>query len=206
MPKNFVEQLHITSDCRCFKAGYTLDFTAPVTILVGENGTGKSTLLDLIRSHFPQEGLWQANLKEYATVKGTTPKKVVYFDFHSSDMKYAGVFGDDMETQVQSMYASSGQASTLQLHASGVLKAKNSLVLLDEVGRGYSPGRQYQMALALGLLGVHGNQVIASTHSEYVMRLSRAEGCKLYSVENQAYMSYEEFIAKHMEACEKQWQ
>jgi predicted ATPase len=38
-------------DLPIFKGGFELQFTSPVTILAGENGTGKSTLIESIAAH-----------------------------------------------------------------------------------------------------------------------------------------------------------
>ncbi|MEL6211051.1 MAG: AAA family ATPase, partial [Pseudomonadota bacterium] len=60
LPSPFLRRLTVRPDCLAEQSGYPfdlpwlrdgaldLDFTTPVTIVVGENGTGKSTLLEAI--------------------------------------------------------------------------------------------------------------------------------------------------------------
>ncbi|MBI4440666.1 AAA family ATPase [Candidatus Woesearchaeota archaeon] len=196
--KLFVEWVEITKDIRGFSRGFSLDFTAPLTILVGENGTGKSTLLDLIRSHYTSSGLWQDDLKEYARVTGLQSPSVKYFNFHSDDFKYSTLFGPNMDAQLAAMRRSSGEGVTLQLVACGILAANNSLLLLDEVARGYSPAFQARCAQGIYSLVSKGNQLIVASHSEYVMELGYMPDCKLYSVEHRRYMTPKEFLTAHL--------
>jgi predicted ATPase len=196
-------------DFRCFKKGFTLDFEAPITILVGENGCGKSTLIDLIRNAYKEAGeddLWMpSNIDGYCRVTGKKLAKghVRYFDFHRSDMKYSGMFGDDIQSQILAQRASSGQGAMIQVSSSGVLRAERSLLLLDEVARGYSPRmQQWVGAMIYAAAEVGANQVILSTHSEHIMRFPETEldssASRLYSVEHRKYMTYQEFIRAHL--------
>ncbi len=201
----YIKRLEIIKDLRTFKKGFSIDFDVPITILVGENGTGKSTLLDLIRTEYaPEAGVsvWRPmNLEGYAKITGIKPKKeqAYYFDFHSSDTKYLGIFGDDMESQLNTMTASSGIGVVGQIHSTGMLRSQNSLLLLDEFARGFSPKLQKHFAKGLYLSTLqYKNQVIVSTHSEYLMGYEAMPECKLYSVEHKKYMSYEEFMNQHL--------
>lgn len=59
LPAPFLRSLYVNEDALVGKSGYPfnlswlnanfeMEFSAPVTILVGENGTGKSTLIEAI--------------------------------------------------------------------------------------------------------------------------------------------------------------
>ena len=205
----FVEKIEFVKDLRVFEKGFSIDFDVPITIFVGENGSGKSTLLDLIRTEYKPSGneaLWTPqNLDGFAKISGRKPSgdQVKHFDFHSSDMKYAAVFGGDMSAQLQAQRLSSGQATTIQLGSSGMLKSKNSLLLIDEAARGYSPNMQSHFAHGLYLSTIlNHNQVILSTHSEHIMRLSGMPDCKLYSVEHKQYMELNDFLKEHIKPFE----
>jgi predicted ATPase len=204
----YLKRLEFIKDFRGFSKGFSINFDSALTILVGENGSGKSTLLNLIRSEYSSDNkkkIWAEQLKDYILIQGEKPtiEQVKYFDFHSDDMKYASIFGEDISSQISAQRASSGQGITLQMVATGILKSKNSLLLIDEAARGYSPNMQTQFAHGIYLSTLmHSNQVILATHSEYIMKLSRMPNCKLYSVEHKKYMTYEEFQKAHFKSFE----
>ncbi len=210
-------KITFTRDCRCFKTGYELEFTAPITLLVGEIGTGKSTLLDLLRySHGVEDDSYlkgdsRGDFKDAICVagEGVAEGKVKYFDFHSGDRKFAATFGEcnTMSGQLEAMHVSSGQGLAYQFKESGMLAAQQSLLLVDEIGRGSSPRMQETYRQILIKLVLEGNQIIASTHSERIMGLEGEEKyqfeglslCRLYSVENRAYMTRKTFLKRHLE-------
>lgn len=212
-----LSKITFTRDCRCFKAGYELEFTAPVTLLVGEIGTGKSTILDVLRYHYGikddsyLKGDSRGDFKNAISVEGEgiDKGKVKYFDFHSGDRKFAASFGEGgtMSGQLVAMHASSGQGLAYQFKESGMLAAQQSLLLLDEIGRGASPHVQEKYRQTLVRLVLGGNQIIASTHSERIMGLEEVEEfhydglslCRLYSVENRAYMTRNAFLKRHLD-------
>ncbi len=207
-----LRKMTFTRDCRCFKTGYEIEFTTPITLLVGEIGTGKSTLLDILRFYHGIEdtsyfkGDHTGEFKDVVSVEsvGLAQDRVKYFDFHSGDRKFATSFGegDAVFGQLAAMRASSGQGLALQFRDSGVIAAERSLILLDEIGRGASPRTQEVYAQVLMKLSLEKkDQIIASTHSERIMRLAKDYDelfCRLYSVEHKRHMGYDEFLEKHL--------
>lgn len=201
----FLRSLVLTQDFRNLKKGYKIEFDSPITLLAGENGCGKSSVLDLIRSYYGAKAGSYYKQKEFGKiieVKGKPLGKdeVGYFDFHSDDKKFDGDFGEDMESQVLAILSSSGQGGLIQFASSGILKRKNSLILLDELGRGFSPRTQYLFCnLLIKSTTKNGNQIIAATHEIPILELSREPFCRIYSMEENKCMDFKEFLKSQID-------
>lgn len=195
----FLKKIKYKKDVVPFTKGYTIEFNAPCTFLVGENGCGKSTILDTIREHFKiadQTYLKRHDLKDCAGITVEGKPKVCYYDAHADNLKYSSVFGDDIGMQMAQQRNSSGISSLLTLKKKlEDWKIKDSIILLDEPCRGLSIKNQYKLLRFLIHLTTNGNQLICSTHSEAFMELNLLEDVfKLYSVEHGRYRKYQELM------------
>ncbi|MDD5741675.1 MAG: AAA family ATPase [Candidatus Nanoarchaeia archaeon] len=196
----FLKSLTLTEDFRNLKKGYKIKFDSPITLLVGENGTGKTTVLDLIRSYYDVKtrSYMKSNTGKKIRVYGSKleTEEVFYFDFHSDDMKYSGYFGEDMGSQVSAIWASSGEGAVTQFFSTGITKKESSLILLDELGRGGSIRTHYLYSIFLDKLATKNrNQIIAATHSPIIIsELAEHPYCSLYSMEHNRYMKLEDFL------------
>lgn len=195
----FVKSITLTENLRNLKKGYKIKFDSPITLLVGENGTGKTTILDLIRSYYDIETRsYKSSLGKKIRIFGSKLEKedVFYFDFHSDDMKYSGYFGDDISSQISTIWASSGEGALTQFLSTGITKKESSLILLDEMGRGGSIRTHYLYLMFLDKLATKNrNQIIAATHSPIIIsELAGRPYCSLYSMEHNRYMKPEEFL------------
>lgn len=196
-----LDKIKVTKDVRCLSKGLEIEFSTPLTLLVGDIGTGKSTMLDMIRGAYGVKGRSyfkeDTGLGKNVKVTGNATKKdVMYYDFHSDDMKYAGVFGEDMGAQLVAMNASSGQGALLQLKSSGILDARGSLILFDSIGRDCSIKAKNTLATFLvPFCSNRKNQVIASTHEREIMLLEGIpDFARLYSMEHLQFMNYDDFL------------
>ncbi len=181
---------------------FELEFKSKITLLVGDNGCGKSTILDAIRSHFEiaDPSYMKRDYRSLEVSPEIAKESVMYFDSHAMDKKFSGTFGDDMNLQLKTMRLSSGQGLLTQMIERGFFKAKKKVIILDEPCRGLSLKKQY--LLFEGFMQscmINDNQLILSTHSEVFMRLAKLDpcihySCSLFSVEAMRYMTYEEFI------------
>jgi predicted ATPase len=197
----YVRKLTIKKSIRSLPVGMAIEFS-PITLLVGENGCGKSTILDMLREHYGVKDtsyFKKTGLADHADVDGDDlpESQVNYFDFHGGDKKFAMSFGTDVVSQLQAMHGSSGQGLLAQLAGSGLLDAYDSLVLLDEPDRGASLNMQYKYSNLIRNLANRGNQLVVSTHSLPIMRL--AGDCSLYSVQHQKQVSLSEFLDLHLQ-------
>lgn len=165
-----------------------LDFTMPVTFFVGENGTGKSTLLEAIAiaMGFNPEGgsrdhLFSTNnshsmlYQNITTIKTLPPKDgfflraesfyntASYLEENSSFARYGGV----------SFHKQSHGESFLSLVANRF--EGNGLYILDEPEAALSPQRLLSLIIHIDELVKNNSQLLISTHSPILMAYPHAD-------------------------------
>ena len=174
----------------------SLTFNAPVTFLVGENGTGKSTLLEAIAVAvgFNPEGggrnftfstsdshskLW----KYIETLKSVTPKDGYFLRAESLYNLASNI--DEMDESpsfdppVISSYG--GVSLHKQSHGESFLSLiqnrlrGNGLYILDEPEAALSPMRLLTLISELDRLVNNNSQIIIATHSPILMAYPDAE-------------------------------
>lgn len=170
---------------RYLAAGNRLTFPAPVTFFVGENGTGKSTLLEAIAvaAGFNAEGgSRSARFSTAATHSGLHQ----YLNLSRGDFPHDGFF-----LRAESLYnlasyldgmddpaaleAYGGVSLHEQSHGESFLAlVKNrfggqGLYLLDEPEAALSPMRQMSLLALMHRLAAEGSQFIIATHSPILM-------------------------------------
>ena len=159
-----------------------LAFEKPVTFFVGENGTGKSTLLEAIAVALgfnPEGGSRDFSfstksshsvLHQYlTTIKSGYPKDgfflraesfyntATYLDEHSTLLRYGGV----------SFHAQSHGESFLSLVTNRF--EGNGLYILDEPEAALSPQRLMSLMIAIDELVEENSQFVIATHSPILM-------------------------------------
>lgn len=165
-----------------------LSFRKPVTFFVGENGTGKSTLLEAIAVAlgFNPEGgskdflfstkASHSELYKYlTTIKSAYPddrfflraesfcNAATYLDEHSTFLRYGGV----------SFHEQSHGESFLALVMNRF--EGNGLYILDEPEAALSPQRLMTLLVAIDELVKKNSQFIIATHSPILMSYPKAE-------------------------------
>ena len=185
-----------------------LNFTKPVTFFVGENGTGKSTLLEAIAvaMGFNPEGgsrdfLFSTNdshstlYQNITTIKTVPPRDgfflraesfyntASYLDQNSSLLRYGG----------KSLHAQSHGESFLSLVANRF--EGNGLYILDEPEAALSPQRLLQLLVYVDELVNNNSQLLISTHSPILMAYPNADIFQLSEtgIEKVAYKDTEHY-------------
>ena len=180
--------LHDLSVIRHLRKQGQLDFHKPVTFLVGENGTGKSTLIEAIAVamgfnaeggsrdfHFNTHTTHSDLHKHLKIVKSLRPddgfflraesfyNTASYLEENSSMLRYGGV----------SFHEQSHGESFLAL----VLNRfeGNGLYILDEPEAALSPQRLMSLLVAIDELVKADSQFIIATHSPILMAYPNAE-------------------------------
>jgi predicted ATPase len=194
----FLNSVEFTSNVNPIKSGFKVDFTKSICVLVGDNGVGKSTILESLADHFGFKDdtyMKRNSLKKNIVVNSNGEFPFKYIDFHGGDKKFSGSFGDDMMLQIAQMRASSGQVNLSLLGRSKFNEFSNGLVILDEPCRGLSLKNQAGVSnLVRNLAFIKGCQVILTTHSDVILR--KLNGfAQYFSVEKMCDITYEDYVS-----------
>ena len=172
------------------KNGGTIEFTSPVTFFVGENGTGKSTLVEAIAvaMGFNPEGgtrnfsfntnATHSCLYEHIILSRSAYPKDGFF-LRAESMYNAATYIEELDrlpAAAPSISASyGGQSLHHQSHGESFLAivqkrfGRNGLYILDEPEAALSPSRQLTLLYEMKRLVDEGAQFIISTHSPVIL-------------------------------------
>lgn len=179
-----------------------LRFTAPVTFFVGENGTGKSTLMEAlavacgfnaeggtINFNFSSKETHSGLYKHLQLTRGVYRPKDGFFlraeSFYNtaSEVDRLDTIGlggeDDTHGFLQANYG--GKSLHKQSHGESFMSlvlnrfSGNGLYILDEPEAALSPSRQMALLAAIQSLVQNNSQFIIATHSPVVMAYPGAQ-------------------------------
>lgn len=163
----------------------TLEFNTPITFFVGENGTGKSTLLEAIAVSygFNAEGGSldykfstkdsHSNLYEFMTLIKGIHKPNDGFFLRAESFYNLSTYVDGLDLQDMGEYG--GKSLHKQSHGESFLNLINKrfrgkgLYLLDEPESALSPQRQLALMIVINDLIKDGSQFIIATHSPILL-------------------------------------
>ncbi len=171
-----------------------LKIDSPVTVLVGENGTGKTTLLEAVARccgfqseggsrHFSREQIREGSGLYRDLRIGRGPLRPRDGFFLKAENYYEVIsYVDELEREDSTGYASYGGGSLHERsHGEGVLKLiqnrffGHGLYFLDEPEAALSPMRQLTLMIELKRLVDDGSQIFLATHSPILMAYPGAE-------------------------------
>lgn len=172
----------------------TIELSKPVTFLVGENGSGKSTFLEgvAVASGFNAEGGSKnfnfssrdthSKLHEYLRISRGIPFARDGFFLRAESFYNVASNVDEMEEEREGLYDSYGGASLhAQSHGESFMALiqnrfwGNGLYLLDEPEAALSPARQMALLSLLHSLVRQNSQFIIATHSPILMAYPNAD-------------------------------
>lgn len=166
---------------------FELELSTPVTFFVGENGTGKSTLLEAIASlagfhagggssdHMLHETSDQSISTLSKALRASWLPKVSKGFFFRADTfaevaKYIDDVGAPLENDKGRLHEQSHGEAFLSLFANRFTAKERCLYLLDEPETAFSPSRQLAFLSLLHDWEASGNaQIIIVTHSPILM-------------------------------------
>lgn len=182
-----LKSLTFIKDWRCFKDGDQFKFHPSVNLLVGDQGCGKSSLLETIKD--------AGSKNKHKRAVAITDKECMslFFDFEKGNPRTLAYFGDDIMGQVAMMFKSHGEAVNGIL--SGLDKAVDGIAMLDEPDSALSIRSCMKLVSTFKNLEQRGMQVIAAVHNPVVIEAFN----EVYSLEHRRWLPSSEFIGIHLE-------
>ncbi len=190
------------------KNGVTIDLKQPITFIVGENGSGKSTFLEGLASAVgfnPMGGnanhnyavIEEYNIKNALKLTWKLKTKKGFFFRAESFYNFSNYIDKMIDEDIMLSYAYGGKKLTSQSHGESFLslfesKFKDGLFILDEPEAALSPERQMSLVAILNDLVTKNNaQFIIATHSPILIATPNSV---VYEIENSKFIekNYEE--------------
>ena len=161
-----------------------IEFKSKVTFLVGENGIGKSTIIEAIAVALglPAEGGTQnfqyktknttSNLSEYLTIETYNKPEMKFFlraeSFYNFSTEVQRLVEEDGYGQLYKYYGGNLHECSHGESFLNLVKNRftpNGLYILDEPEAALSPERQLSLLYLINQLAEDGSQFIIATHS-----------------------------------------
>ncbi|MBN1429860.1 MAG: AAA family ATPase [Anaerolineae bacterium] len=199
-PEKYPTRDHYPFTLPIFHQTRCITFNTPVTLFVGENGTGKSTLLEAIAQacgiHIwrPSEGVryetnqYEGHLSRYLTIEWA--RGIVPGSFFGSDIfrHFARILDEWAASDPGQLAYFGGKSLVTQSHGQSFMSFFRSryqirgLYLMDEPETALSPQSQLELLDILGKMGEAGHaQFIVATHSPILLACA---GATIYSFDH----------------------
>lgn len=183
-PGYFLGSVTFKKDYRCFKQGDVIPFKPGVNVIVGDQGSGKSTVFQCVREYKKFE-----NTVGILTI---VPAKMMSFDLEMDLPRGKSSFSDRMPmgAQVAMMWASHGESVKAVLNGIDNPTFTDTFFLFDEPDIGLSPRSAYQLVKQILACVKNGNQIVVSIHNPIVIQ----EIGDVFSMEHRKFMTSEEYL------------
>lgn len=192
-----IQAITITKDWRCFKAGDRFDFRPGINLLVGDQGCGKSSLIQAVHIGGGTGKEFGVDKKMRERIKlEASSVKMYKFDFEKDNPRVQAHFGKDIRFQLRSMWSSHGETSRLIIR--NIEGLSECLILMDEPDMAFSIRSCNMLVRTFKDVADRGSQVLAAVHSETVIRQFK----EVYSLEHRKWMTSTEFIETQGDADE----
>jgi predicted ATPase len=192
--KPHLEKIEILKDFRTLKGGSIIDFK-PITLLVGEQGCGKSTILTLLRDN---SDYLKLTLSE-STIKNSID--TFYFDTEKMNPRISGLDnyttpngisnGIGIGGAIVSHFKSHGEVLR-EFTVNRIDETTNCVLFLDEPESALSLRNQYLIADKINKATERNTQLIIATHC--LPLIESVDG--VFNVEEMKWMKSKDFIKK----------
>ena len=175
---------------RCFKKGATIEFKDNLTLLVGDQGVGKSTILKTLQNF--------NNHKDTIAVNTSGEVSTLAFDTEKDNprMQPGGIEKDALY-RVSVAFASHGE--TILPLMEHITTEKDRLIMIDEPESGLSIRSQYKLVKFFKKAVKNGCQLLVATHSMAVIGSFE----EVFNLEIMEYQSSQDFINGQKKAKRK---
>ena len=175
-----LQQITFLKDYRCFKKGRAFDFK-PLTLLVGDQGVGKSTILQLLSKFNPKD-------KE-PVIKMICPERIetLSFDYERDSPRMSSYVSTILD--VATRFSSHGEF--VRLMNDSLREQKGVLWIMDEPDGALSIRSCLKLAESIKVALNNKCQIVAAVHSPILM----CEFPEVYSLEHLKWMPPGEFCA-----------
>lgn len=177
-----ITKLKFVDDHLCFTKGQEFEFK-PITLLVGDQGCGKSTMLGIIKN---------GNAPVSVARTGPSQDKVLALDMEKDNPRTSPADVNNAASYKMSL------VSHFQSHGEVLLPiikfiddAKNAYITLDEPETALSLRSQFLLVDLLKSALTRGNQIFVATHNLVLME---AFPDSILSLEHERYVTPEEFV------------
>jgi predicted ATPase len=206
-----LEEISFKKAHRCFKKGRLLKFHPGVNLLVGDQGSGKSTVLQLLHDLATKSGHERTTKIISVTSHGC---RVIDFDFERDNPRAKSYFDEGFaafQFQMKAQFSSHGETINALLRdlertlshppkdstkGRGALKV---LLLLDEPDMALSPRSAFALVRSFARLAEQGHQIIAAVHNPILIS-SQPE---VLSLEHKRWLKPAAFLAAHEAMAEE---
>lgn len=192
-----IEMLYFKDNYRTFKPGDMILFLEGVNLLVGDQGCGKSTILQCLAALGGCKApFWKKDRKEdiakVAMLLVDKPAPVFAHDYENDSPRTSPSFDTmgslPMATAISFLRGSHGEATRALIPA--ISGMKDAYILLDEPDSGLSCRSALQLAEAMKKAASNGCQIIASVHHPWIIEAFP----RVYSVAHRDLMKSEDFL------------
>jgi predicted ATPase len=190
----YIDSVKFNHDYRCFNAGDQFEFK-DLTLLVGDQGCGKSSLLDLLGRNCPELELSLTDL-------GLRGVETFYFDTEKMNPRivdaqmYTNPNGTNrgigIGRAISSRFTSHGE-TIVDFTVNALKTAKNCLFFLDEPESGLSIRNQFRLLKETRSAIKRKCQLVIATHS--LLLISKTKS--VLSLEHGRWIDSKSFIKSH---------
>jgi len=188
-----IKKVRFIKDYRCFKDGDTIEFREGLNLIVGDQGTGKSSLFGLILD-LAREGS-SSEASDILKVGTSRAVRTHSFDSEKDNPRTKSylVSGNEF-AQINSMFRSHGQV--IRDIVQSLPKMDDPCVyFLDEPDMGLSPRSIYKTISLFHEVVGEGHQILAIVHNPLLIESAE----QVYDMETRQWVSPSDYLTRQQD-------